>query len=37
MLLNFTVAHLINQNFVLFGDWEKHEELTLGIEEIADE
>lgn len=27
LLFNFAVSHLINQNFVLYGDWEKHEEL----------
>lgn len=27
LLLSFTVAHLINENFVLYGDWEVRPEL----------
>lgn len=27
LLLNFTISHFINQNFVLYGDWEERKEI----------
>lgn len=33
ILINFTVAHLVNENFVLYGDWEARTELIQALPE----
>ena len=32
-MLNFRIAHLINENFVLYGDWERRSELLTAVDD----